>query len=151
MSKMHPAIELAAVLSREAAQVAALRHPSDLRDMPEPHQIAADAAALLHVGARVKRWAERACNGEGHMVPDRQFPLGSSGKAPYGRMTWTWDETDDAAKDKADARHLKQATEIAARYGASVTIGGDPRGYVLRLVLASGRTNTLGNDGWGVA
>jgi hypothetical protein len=146
MSKVKQAAELAAVLSTEMheghgattkARVGAQLHP--------PHVVAADALALLRIGASVARWAVRACNGEGHHT---FMPAG-----PYNqtaRTVWAWDAEDDAAKDRADARALKRASDIAARYGATVEIGGDPRGYVLRLHLASGRKNCWG-EGWGVA
>lgn len=141
MSKAKQAAELAAVLSTEMheghsatikARAGAQLHP--------PHVVAGDALALLRIGASVSRWAVRACNGEGRGHWD----------GPSGRYVWSWDETDDAAKEKADARALKRASEIAARYGATVKIGGDPRGFVLRLHLASGRKNGWG-EGWGVA
>ncbi|MFG1205588.1 hypothetical protein [Xanthobacter flavus] len=132
MPKIHPAIELAAVLSAEAWSGEDISPPA-------PHLIAADAVTLLQIGARVKRWAERACNGIERY------------DAKARRVLASWTEADEAAKDKADARHRTQANLIAARYGATATIGGDPRGFVLRLVLASGRTNTTDHDGWGVA
>lgn len=139
MSRAKDAAELAVILSAERITYAL--PPRACREAVRglaPHQIAADALALLRIGASVKRWAERACNG----IERYQR---------HGILCNTWTDEDDAAKDRADARALAKATEIAARYGASVAIGGDPRGYVLRLVLASGRTNTMGNDGWGVA
>lgn len=141
MSKAKQAAELAAVLSTEMheghsatikARVGAQLHP--------PHVVAADALALLRIGASVARWAVRACNGEGREW--HQWPNGGG--------SYVWGNADDAAKEKADARALAKASEIAARYGATVEIGGDPRGYVLRLHLASGRKNGWG-EGWGVA
>lgn len=135
MSRAHDAALLAALLSAErTTAIASATGDIGSREATRglaPHIIADDAFALLRIGASVKRWAERACNGQ-------------------GRYAWMWDETDDAAKDRADARALAKASEIAARYGATVTIGGDPRGYVLRLNLASGRKNGWG-EGWGVA
>lgn len=108
-----------------------------------PHIAARDALALIKIGAGVARWAVRECNGEGHRVN-----IPASG---YQRWSWEWGSDDDAAKDKADARALAKASEIAARYGATVKIGGDPRGYVMRLQLATKRSNTFSDDGWGVA
>lgn len=107
---------------------------------PTPAKVAADALALLRIGAGVASWAVRACNGEGH----RDWTSQRGG-------FWAWDETDDAAKEKADKRATDKADEILSRYGARCEIGGDPRGYTFRLILASGRTNTIGRDGWGVA
>lgn len=109
-------------------------------ERPSAEMIATDALALLRIGASVSHWAMRYCNGQGSEW--RAYPNGTG--------AYVWTDMDDAAKEKADARALAKASEIAARYSATVEIGGDPRGYVLRLHLASGRKNGWG-DGWGVA
>lgn len=149
MTRAQRAAELAAVLSADMheghsattmARVGAQLHP--------PHVVAEDAIALLRIGASVSRWAVRACNGEGHRETVATYD--KFGAYAGDRWSWAWDDADTAAMDKADARALKRASEIAARYGATVEIGGDPRGYVLRLHLASGRKNGWG-EGWGVA
>lgn len=116
-----------------------------------PETVAADALALIRIGRGVSRWAVRACNGEGHQIYSEVW--GSDGSHRPGRWEWRWNETDDAAKDKADARALAKLQAIADRYGATVKLGSDPRGYVVKLILASGRHNTWGgaSDGWGVA
>lgn len=136
---------LAAVLMAEA-----FREHVSIRDraLRHPETVAADALALIRIGRGVARWAVRACNGEGHRVWG--FRHGESTRSAPG---WAWDESDDAAKDKADARALAKLQAIADRYGATVKLGGDPRGYVVKLILASGRHNTWGgaSDGWGVA
>lgn len=139
-SKTQIAAELAACLMLEASR---RLDPPDYVD-PSPAAVAANAMALLRIGAGVKRWAERACNGEGH----QEWRKGLS--AHGGRWEWAWNDSDTAAHEKADKRAHAKASEIAARYGATVEIGGDPRGFVLRLHLASGRKNGMG-DGWGVA
>ncbi|MFC5392647.1 hypothetical protein [Bosea vestrisii] len=122
----------------EAAIAAALKAQT-----LHPEVAAADALALIRIGAGVARWAVRACNGEGRE------------RVHYGNGQWgnKWDDADTAAHDKADERALAKLQAIADRYGATVKIGGDPRGYVVKLILASGRHNTWGgaSDGWGVA
>lgn len=44
----------------------------------------------------------------------------------------------------------KRLADTAAALGCGVTFAGDPRGYVVKLQLPSGASNTLGNDGWGI-
>lgn len=104
-----------------------------------PEIVAADALALIRIGKGCARWAVKACNG--------------IKRYEGGRWSETWRDSDEKAKDKADARALKKLQDIASRYGAAVKLGGDPRGYVVKLILASGRHNTWGgaSDGWGVA
>lgn len=48
-------------------------------------------------------------------------------------------------------RAARDAAEILADYGATVeSVAGDPRGYCLKLRLASGRSNSMGSGIWGV-
>lgn len=110
--------------------------------LSHPETVAADALALIRIGKGVARWAVRACNGEG----ERYWQDGK-------RLAWRWDDTHDAAHAKADAKALAKLQAIADRYGATVKLGGDPRGYVVKLHLANGRHNTWGGaeSGWGVA
>ena len=107
-----------------------------------PHVAARDALALIRIGKGVARWALRYCNGEGHRVAIPRNGLQS--------WSWDWGADDDAAKEKADVRALKKAQAIADRYGATVKLGGDPRGYVFRLMLNSKRSNSFAGEGWGV-
>jgi hypothetical protein len=49
------------------------------------------------------------------------------------------------------AREARLEREIRALVSPlAVTFGGDPRGFTVKVVLPSGRSNTWGNDGWGV-
>lgn len=111
--------------------------------MASAYSVTEDALALIRIGRGVSRWAVKACNGEGHWHYDETTRRGG----------WRWNETDDKAKEKADDRARAKLQAIADRYGAKVKLGGDPRGYVVKLILASGRHNTWGgaSDGWGVA
>ena len=149
--KTKQAATLAAVLMAEAADIRS-RYSAKAWDIRvaagetpsfRPETVAADALALIKIGAGVARWAVKACNGEGTWKP---YASGGGGG-------WHWGEEHDTAKDKADARALAKLQAIADRYGAKVKLGGDPRGYVVKLILASGRHNTWGGapDGWGVA
>lgn len=145
MSKVQHVAELAALLLDEthycqsdaAFREAYFRRTGERYATVAPHVAAREALALIRIGAGVSRWAVKACNGIVRYHGN-------------GISSGTWYESDEAAKDKADARALAKAQAIADRYGATVAIGGDPRGYVLRLRLAS-RARLSGDDGWGVA
>ena len=106
--------------------------------VPSAEQIASDVSALHRIAAAAKRRAEQACNGIERY------------NAKLGRYMAEWTDADEAAKERADTKALRAAQEIADRYGAKVKLGGDPRGFVLRLELSSGRRNSIG-DGWGIA
>jgi len=146
MSKVQIAAEIAALLMDESHYCqsdAAFRETYWQRTgeryaSAAPHIAARDALALLRIGAAVSRWAVKACNGI---------------ERYQGNGIWcgTWTEADEAAKERADAKALAKSQEIADRYGATVKLGGDPRGCVTRLHLASKRTNSFAADGWAVA
>ena len=56
---------------------------------------------------------------------------------------------------RTEARALKAANAVAtlaSECGFTPRLGGDPRGYTLKLILPTGRYNTWGGveDGWGV-
>lgn len=93
-----------------------------LRDV-EPLEAAAAARALMKLGATCSRLAVDACNRE----------------------------LSEAEKAK-DARNDALIKAWAQRYGLKVHLNGDPRGYTVKVVLPSGRYNTMGGkeDGWGV-
>lgn len=97
-----------------------------------PHLIAQDALKLLRLGARAATLSVRLCNGEGW----------------HGRG---WNDADEKCYEKSRERILRDCNGIAAHYNATCTLGGDPRGYVLKLQLKTKRNNTFGNDGWGIA
>lgn len=122
-----PATLLAAVLATE--------FPGEFT----PYQAARDAESLVRLGKRAARIAEQRCNGiERYDAKARQ------------RLA-TWTEDDEARADKATARIEAQATEILAKYGAvDIKAHGDPRGYVLKFRLASGRGNSMETGFWGV-
>ena len=83
----------------------------------------ADIRAVLRDAATLTRLAEQACNAE----PTRQ----------------------DIAREQSAERRVK---DLAARYGATVKFNGDPRGYVVKLGLPSGKYNTWGGreSGYGI-
>jgi hypothetical protein len=90
--------------------------------------------ALIRIGKQAHTLAVRECNGEGHWQDGR----------------WHWDDNDTERAGRRRDKMYARAQKIAKDYGAKVSIGGDPRGYVLRLHLPSHIRNGFG-DGWGVA
>jgi hypothetical protein len=86
-----------------------------------PIAVARDALALIRIGRQAATLSVRQCNGEGHWEGGR----------------WHWDDADEARAEKRRATMRKNAQKIADDYGATIELGGDPRGYVLRLHLAS--------------
>ena len=80
---------------------------------------------ILRQAATLQRVAEAACN---HELRD-------------------WERDSD---ERAEAALRRSIAELPGLSIAS--IGGDPRGYVVKLKLPSGRGNTWGGDetGWGV-
>ena len=86
-----------------------------------PAWVEADALLLCRIGATASRIATALCNGE---IQQDQF----------------------AAKK---ARLLPRLAEAASRYDVRFEIGGDPRGYVLRMFPADGRSAKLRGNTWG--
>lgn len=121
-----PVAYLAAILATE-------------KGAPTPYRAARDAAELIRLGNRAARIAVNVCNG----IP-RYDPAA-------GQVLASWTESDDAKAEKARGRIKARAAEILADYGATVeSVAGDPRGYCLKLRLASGRSNSMGSGIWGV-
>jgi hypothetical protein len=121
-SNADPIAVLATVLASE---------PSS--ELYHPHEHAYAAKLLYRIAVAAKRRAEAACNGD-------------------GRRHHHWDDIDEAHKDAMDAKGHAQASEIAALYGATVEpFQGDPRGFIVRLKLASGRSNSWDRKTWGIA
>lgn len=58
------------------------------------------------------------------------------------------------AERKQDERNDKRIKELVATFGKGfgVVLGGDPRGYTVKLLVPSGAHNTMGGKegGWGV-
>lgn len=131
-SDLEHAMELAAALAHEAAWIQRSKTRPAYYAEPAPHLNARHGLDLIRIGKRVATRAVRACNGEGW--------------EKYGH----WTEKDKARRERADAKAQAKAQSIADEYGARVELGGDPRGYVMRLHMRSGRKNGWG-DGWGVA
>lgn len=103
---------------------------------PHPNATAAarDAMALLRIGSSLHTLAVRECNGEGH----------------WENGGWHWDDNDTARADRKRTNLAAKARKIADDYGCKVAVGGDPRGYVLRMHFPSHIRNGFA-DGWGIA
>lgn len=89
----------------------------------EPNECLAAARAFMKLGSTAGRYAELAC--------DRELTDGEKRR----------DEANDA-----------RVHALATRYGLQAIIGGDPRGFTVKILLPSARWNTMGGkeSGWGV-
>lgn len=116
--------------NREHLATLAARLALEAKEQQSPVKTARDALALVRIGRSAATLATRYCNGEGHWEGGR----------------WVWTEEDDKRCDRRrDAMH-KKAQAIADDYGARVELGGDPRGYVLKLHFGDAK-----GEGFGVA
>lgn len=125
LTELDHVAELAAVLATEPGVTAHL-------------QAARDAVALRKLGRAAKRVAESRCNGIERY------------DATAKRRLASWTDEDEGRANRADGRTLAKAEVVAKRYGATVHLQGDPRGCVLKLTLASGRSNSFDRSTWGV-
>lgn len=93
-------------------------------------QIARDVETLANIGARLHRHEERMCSYEDY----------------YNSHT-----AEDGSDPTAE-RLEKKAAAIAAKFGATITARGDPRGYCLYVHKAGLRGNTWGGNehGFGI-
>ena len=149
MSQMEHAATLAARLMDEshwnqsdpAFRDAYFLRTGEYHASVKPHVAARDALELITIGKGVARRAVQMCNG---------IPRYDS-KARQVLNTWT--EEDDLRRKRADGRAKAKAETILSRYGATVKLGGDPRGYVMRVHFGSDNLpgRAVPHDGWGVA
>lgn len=107
------------------AELTALLFETQLRRHAEivPLAVARDATLLQRLGRSLQSLAIAHCN---HGLTARQ-----------------------ERRQKSLCEH---ASAVASRYDATVDCGGDPRGYVLKIILPTGRYNTWGGkeSGWGI-
>ena len=97
-------------------------HPGP-RGLLPPQELTGRAVAFRKLARSLERYAVKGCN------------VGLN-------------EREDARASKA----ADAARDMARLIGATAIVGGDPRGYCLKLVLPTGRYNTWGGaeEGWGV-
>jgi len=88
-----------------------------------PEQVVHGAVELLQLADRLQRYAEAACN-------------------------YQLTETQEKRVATLEAR----VRAICSDWGFRVKFNGDPRGYVVRLLLPDGSYNTWGGreEGWGI-
>lgn len=72
--------------------------------------------------------------------------------ATYGRLAVALcnGEIDQPEYDKRTERIEQRLNKLLGVLGIEANYGGDPRGYTVKLVFPSRRSNTFGGDGWGV-
>jgi hypothetical protein len=137
-----PTTMLAAVLATEGKgpyHTARGEKTDFIGDGLSAYRIAKDAESLIRLGKRAARVAVQQCNGI-----DRY-------DAKAGRVLASWTEADQDRAEKAKAKIETEANAILAAYGGgNASAGGDPRGYVLKFKLNSGRSNGMDSGVWGV-
>lgn len=96
---------------------------------------------------------------ESLITPSQLAPLLSLGKS-YAKIQELWcnESMDDQRTKRVEKRETRLETEITTLALAlpgvtGVRFTGDPRGYCVKLMLASKRYNTWGgeSEGWGIA
>jgi len=97
------------------------------------------AGKLLRLAATHGRLAVDECNGPA-WTPART--------ADESLWRWTWDTW--LARRTRDTE--QKITRLCAEWGLPVLLGGDPRGYTVKVKFSSGLYNTLGgkSEGYGV-
>lgn len=131
--------------TRELAQILLAErgggNPKDYSLDGENQTAVTDAMRLQQLAKAANKWAIMQCNGI-----ERK-------DAKTGRTVASWTDADDARKERAQHAIATEAKAIAARYNIEkVSVGGDPRGFVLHLYLKSERYNSWGGkeSGWGI-
>lgn len=69
----------------------------------------------------------------------------------YHRLAETACNRELTPREETRVKHLEsRVTQHARELGCGVTFSRDPRGYVVKLNLPDGSSNTWGYDGWGI-
>jgi hypothetical protein len=106
------------------------------------NEVSNDCDLLHRYEVTLQRINENECNGWPREVVERK-----------GGNMFRYSVTDEAwqARDQQrETRTIKKVNELAAKYGITARINGDPRGGAIRLVLPDGRSNGWDNDTWGI-
>lgn len=106
------------------------------------YDICTAARALLRHARTHGNLAVDQCNGAYYQL------TGGRGPAPSQERIDAW----EAQREKREAACEKRIKEICAEFNLPVTLGGDPRGYTVKVKLPSGAYNTWGGseEGYGV-
>jgi hypothetical protein len=96
------------------------------------------ANQFLRLAATHQRLAVDACNGPPDAVAPREYPV----------IVDLWWKRNQRQMEANETRIFA----LCAEWGIGASLGGDPRGYTVKLHLPDGRGNTWGGDtdGWGV-
>lgn len=65
-------------------------------------------------------------------------------------LAYSRGDVDLDAWERAKETAIAKASPIAEQYDATVSTSGDPRGFVLRLTLRSGASNSFDGKTWGI-
>jgi len=114
-----------------------------LPGMP-PHLVVQKAKLLMRWGATLQRLAEESCNGH----PAQGMPATMIDAAHLGKLQAAWDRRIEHQEERI--QRLAEAT--CKELGMVPNFGGDPRGYVFKVHLCTGASNTWGGkeEGYGV-
>lgn len=109
--------------------------------------------SVLRDAVTLTRLAEMACSSEAADRDRVPCPAGPDWTGVKG-LPCLCDHRDEAHETVPRIAVQANRTErrvhtLAARMGATVKFNGDPRGYVVKLTLPSGRYNTWGGKGEG--
>jgi hypothetical protein len=118
------------------------------------------AHALITAGNRLQRYAELDCSSErAHLdlvpCPASRGARHLSWCLCEGWTGWTW-ETGERHHGTVprfrvlEAQVKRSVRQLCTIHGLTPTFQGDPRGYVLRVRVPSGRSRCLDGDGVGV-
>ena len=107
-------------------------------DYETRNRVTSDLLRLRTINRKLDRINEDDCNGNPRPVTEWRD----------GKM-YCYDEQDEkraARNEKTSTRLEKEAHEIAARWGFSIRIQGDPRGSAIKLDLLGGDVDFVGAD-----
>jgi hypothetical protein len=98
---------------------------------------------IMRHAASLQRLAEEECNGPGDWVNNVPYP-------EAGHIYDRWQERVERQTDQRQARVRELVKTLPGVTG--VNLGGDPRGTVVKLFRADGKSNTWGGEesGWAV-
>lgn len=125
------------------------------REIPTqpPHMIADLARGILRAASTLDRLAVAQCNGDWPADNGERktvvCPICECGWVPSS-LAVAKSGPHKGQKVCQDCRTEERLTATLKPYGIEPIYGGDPRGYVVKLKMPSGATNTWSQDGIGV-
>lgn len=99
------------------------------------------AGQLLRLARKYQRLAEEECDGPGDYIHRIPYPRA-------GKILDQW----QAGLEKRQEATAAKIRALCTEWSLPVDLGGDPRGYCVKVHFPDGKGNTWGGDseGWGV-